>query len=61
MENMSKIPMYITLKQLNKSNNVRTELVKIKVNNKFSNLKKFELLSCAYDIIECLMNINEAA
>ena len=34
MENKRKIPMYITLKQLNKSNNVKTKLIQI---------KKFEL------------------
>ena len=30
MENKSKIPMYITLKQLNKSNKVKTELTQTK-------------------------------
>ena len=30
MENKSKIPMYITLKQLNTLNNVKTELMQIK-------------------------------
>ena len=41
MENKSKIPMYIILKQLNKSNNVKTELIQIKKQNilaKFKNV-----------------------
>ena len=37
MENNSKIPMYmyIALKQLNKSNNVKTELMRIKKQEKY--------------------------
>ena len=39
MENKKNIPIYITLKQLDKSNNVKTELMQIKKN--ISKLKKF--------------------
>ena len=61
MENKSKIPMYITMKQLNKSNNVKNELMQIKKQKNISNLKKFNMLPCIYDVIEGLMNSNEAA
>ena len=58
MDNKSKIPMCITLKQLNKSNNVKIEHMQIKKN---SNFKKFKMLPCLYDVIEGPMRIKEAA
>ena len=57
MENKSKIPMYITLKQLNKPNNVKTT----DADKNIRNLIKFKMLPCLYYVIESLMNINEAA
>ena len=61
MENKSEISMYTTSKQLNKSNNVKTELMQIKKQKYISTLKKFKMLSCLNDVIEGLMNIIEAA
>ena len=53
--------MYISLKELNKLSNVKTELMQIKKQKNISNLKKFKILLFLYDIIKSLMNINEAA
>ena len=55
MENKSKIPIYITLKQLNKLNNVKTKLMQIK-SKKYWQFKKIKMLHCLYDVVECLMN-----
>ena len=53
--------MYISLKELNKLNNVKTELMQIKKQKNIGNLKKFKILLFLYDVIKGLMNINEAA
>ena len=53
--------MYTCLKELNKSNNVKTELMQIKKKKNIGNLKKFKILLFPYDVIKGLMNINEAA
>ena len=53
--------MYISLKELNKLNNMKTELMQIKEQKNIGNLKKFKILLFPYDVIKRLMNINEAA
>ena len=52
--------MYISLKELNKLNNMKTELMQIKEQKIIGNLKKFKILLFPYDVIKRLMNINEA-
>ena len=61
VENKSKIPMNITYKHFNELNNVKIELMQIKKQKNISNLKKFKMLPCLYNVIEGLMNNNEAA
>ena len=53
--------MHVSLKELNKLNNVKTELMQIKKQKNISILKKFKILLFLYDVIKSLMNINEAA
>ena len=60
METKGKIPMHITQKQFNKSNTAKTDLMQIKRQKIISNLKIIKMLFCLYDVIEGLMNINEA-
>ena len=53
--------MYISLKELNKLYNMKTELMQIKEQKYWQFKKKFKILLFPYDVIKRLMNINEAA
>ena len=53
--------MYISLNELNKLNNMKTELMQMKEQKNIGNLKKFKILLFPCDVIKRLMNISEAA